>query len=103
MQCRLYDLRADREIAAYTKESLIFGVNSVDFSHSGRLFLVAYSDYTVNVWDTLKCYRISILYGHDNRVSSLKVSPDGTSFCTASWDSTIRVRQIYLIFFYQTF
>ncbi|CAG7835562.1 unnamed protein product [Allacma fusca] len=89
--CRLYDLRADREIAVYSKESIIFGVNSVDFSHSGRLLFAGYSDYTVNVWDSLKCHRISILYGHDNRVSSLKVSPDGTAFCTASWDSTLRV------------
>jgi guanine nucleotide-binding protein subunit beta-5 len=87
----MYDLRADREIAVYSKESIIFGVNSVDFSHSGRLLLAGYSDYTVNVWDSLKCHRISILYGHDNRVSSLKVSPDGTAFCTASWDTTLRV------------
>ena len=35
-QCRLFDLRADREIAVYTKESIIFGVNSVDFSVSGK-------------------------------------------------------------------
>lgn len=35
-QCRLFDLRADREIAIYTKESIIFGVNSVDFSVSGK-------------------------------------------------------------------
>lgn len=67
-------------------------MNTVDFSHSGRLLLAGYSDYTVNVWDSLKCHRISILYGHDNRVSCLKVSPDGTAFCTASWDSTLRVR-----------
>ncbi|XP_021960939.1 guanine nucleotide-binding protein subunit beta-5 [Folsomia candida] len=89
--CRLYDLRADREIAVYSKESIIFGVNSVDFSHSGRLLFAGYSDYTVNVWDSLKCHRTSILYGHDNRVSSLKVSPDGTAFCTASWDTTLRI------------
>ncbi|ODN01462.1 Guanine nucleotide-binding protein subunit beta-2, partial [Orchesella cincta] len=91
--CRLYDLRADREIAVYSKESIIFAVNTVDFSHSGRLLFAGYSDYTVNVWDSLKCHRISILYGHDNRVSCLKVSPDGTAFCTASWDSTLRVRK----------
>merc|ERR1712071_180924 len=33
--CRLFDLRADREVAVYTKESIIFGVNAVDFSVSG--------------------------------------------------------------------
>lgn len=35
-QCRLFDLRADREVAMYTKRSIIFGVNSVDFSVSGK-------------------------------------------------------------------
>ena len=37
-QCRLYDLRADREVAIYSKESIIFGVSSVDFSLSGKSF-----------------------------------------------------------------
>ena len=32
-----------------------------------------YNDYTVNLWDTLKCERITVLYGHENRVTSLKV------------------------------
>lgn len=50
-----------------------------------------YNDYTVNLWDTLKCERITVLYGHENRVSSLKVSPDGTAIGTASWDTTIRI------------
>lgn len=35
LQCRLFDLRADREVNCYKKESLIFGCNSVDFSVSG--------------------------------------------------------------------
>lgn len=35
LQCRLFDLRADREVNCYKKESLIFGCNSVDFSISG--------------------------------------------------------------------
>ena len=52
---------------------------------------LGYNDYTVNLWDTLKCERITVLYGHENRVSSLKVSPDGTAIGTASWDTTIRI------------
>ncbi|KAH6938243.1 hypothetical protein HPB50_008290 [Hyalomma asiaticum] len=88
--CRLYDLRADREVAVYSKQSIIFGVNSVDFSVSGRLLFGGYNDYTVNVWDTLKCVRLSILYGHENRVTCLKVSPDGTALSTGSWDFTLR-------------
>uniref|UniRef100_A0A671VH71 Guanine nucleotide binding protein (G protein), beta 5a n=1 Tax=Sparus aurata TaxID=8175 RepID=A0A671VH71_SPAAU len=89
--CRLYDLRADREVAIYSKESIIFGVSSVDFSLSGRLLFGGYNDYTINVWDVLKGTRVSILFGHENRVSTLRVSPDGTAFSTGSWDHTLRV------------
>uniref|UniRef100_A0A915HS75 Uncharacterized protein n=1 Tax=Romanomermis culicivorax TaxID=13658 RepID=A0A915HS75_ROMCU len=32
--CRLFDLRADRQVSLYTKESIIFPVNGVDFSAS---------------------------------------------------------------------
>ena len=35
--CRLFDLRADGEVACYEKEAIIFGINAVDFSVSGRL------------------------------------------------------------------
>lgn len=89
--CRLFDLRADREVAQYSKEAILFGVNAVDFSASGRIIFAGYNDYTVNLWDTLKCERITVLYGHENRVSCLKVSPDGTAIGTGSWDSTLRI------------
>lgn len=36
VQCRFYDLRADREVAVYQKDSIIFGASSVDFSLSGK-------------------------------------------------------------------
>lgn len=42
LQCRLFDLRADKEVATYNKESIIFGVNSVDFSVSGKKMYVCY-------------------------------------------------------------
>jgi guanine nucleotide-binding protein subunit beta-5 len=91
--CRLFDLRADKEVAVYSKESIIFGVNSVDFSVSGRLLFAGYNDYTVNVWDTLRSQRVGLLYGHENKVSCLQVSPDGTALSTGSWDFTLRVSQ----------
>uniref|UniRef100_A0A914PPC4 Uncharacterized protein n=1 Tax=Panagrolaimus davidi TaxID=227884 RepID=A0A914PPC4_9BILA len=89
--CRLFDLRADRQVCVYEKESLLFPVNGVDFSLSGRILFAGYGDYRVSVWDTLKCNRNNILYGHENRISSLRVSPDGTAVCTASWDTSIRI------------
>lgn len=59
----------------------------------GRLLFAGYNDYTINVWDVLKGSRVSILFGHENRVSTLRVSPDGTAFCSGSWDHTLRVRE----------
>ncbi len=35
IQCRLFDLRADRQVAMFKKESIIFSCNAVDFSLSG--------------------------------------------------------------------
>lgn len=58
---------------------------------AGRILFAGYNDYTVNAWDTLKCNRLSVLYGHENRISCLKMSPDGTALCTGSWDFTLRV------------
>ena len=89
--CRLYDLRADREVCRYTKESILFGVNAIDFSLSGRILFAGYNDYAVNMWDTLRSHRIAMLYGHENRVSSLKVSPDGTAIATGSWDYSLKI------------
>ena len=36
LQCRLFDLRADREMAVYGKDSILFGASSIDFSLSGK-------------------------------------------------------------------
>lgn len=61
------------------------------FESSGRILFAGYGDYRVGVWDTLKCVRQLILYGHENRISCLRISPDGTAICTASWDTSIRI------------
>jgi len=88
---RMYDLRADREISVYQRESILFGVNSVDFTMSGRILLGAYNDYLIHGWDVLKGKKVVSLFGHENRASCLQVSPDGNCFITGSWDQTLRV------------
>ena len=42
------------------------------------------------MWDSLKQSDLASLAGHDNRVSCLGVSPDGTALCTGSWDSFLK-------------
>lgn len=89
--CKLYDLRADRELNTYQHDNILCGITSVAFSTSGRVLFAGYDDYNVNVWDTLKGERIGVLSGHDNRISCLGVSDDGIALCTGSWDSLLKV------------
>ncbi len=55
--CRLFDIRADQELAMYSHDNIICGITSVAFSKSGRLLLAGYDDFNCNVWDTLKAER----------------------------------------------
>lgn len=89
--CRLFDIRADRDLMKYTHDSILCGITSVGFSISGRYFFAGYDDFNCNVWDTLKGERVFTLQGHDNRVSCLGVSSDGMALCTGSWDSLLRI------------
>jgi len=89
--CRLYDLRAYRELMTYTHDKILCGITSVAFSYSGRFLFAGYDDFNCYVWDTLTGKQIGVLAGHDNRVSCLGVSSDGQALCTGSWDSTLKV------------
>ena len=96
--CRLFDIRADRELNAFTHDNILCGITSVAFSISGRILFGGYDDWTCNVWDTLKGERVGVLTGHENRVSCLGVSTDGMALCTGSWDSTLRVSLVVAFF-----
>ena len=92
--CRLFDIRADRELNSFTHDNILCGITSVAFSISGRILFGGYDDWTCNVWDTLRGERVGVLTGHENRVSCLGVSVDGMALCTGSWDSTLRVSDL---------
>jgi len=69
--CRLFDIRADQELAMYSHDNIICGITSVAFSRSGRLLLAGYDDFNCNVWDSMKTERagrLTILYGRFNIV-----------------------------------
>ncbi|KAF1355866.1 hypothetical protein B5807_10595 [Epicoccum nigrum] len=89
--CRLFDIRADRELASYQIPEPVCGITSVAFSVSGRLLFAGYDDFECKVWDVLRGERVGTLQGHDNRVSCLGVSNDALSLCTGSWDSMLRI------------
>lgn len=60
--CRLFDVRADQELAMYSHDNIICGITSVAFSKSGRLLLAGYDDFNCNVWDSMKTERAGKYY-----------------------------------------
>ena len=89
--CKLFDLRACRELQAYTHDKILCGITSVDHAATGRYLFAGYDDFNCYVWDTLTGKQVGCLAGHDNRVSCLGVCADGQALCTGSWDSFLKV------------
>ena len=58
--CRLFDIRADQELAMYSHDNIICGITSVAFSKSGRLLLAGYDDFNCNVWDSIRAERAGV-------------------------------------------
>lgn len=91
--CKLFDLRAPTQgsLIDFFHEKILCGITSVAHSNSGRFLFGGYDDFNCYVWDTLTGDQIGCLAGHDNRVSCLGVSYDGSALCTGSWDSFLKV------------
>jgi guanine nucleotide-binding protein G(I)/G(S)/G(T) subunit beta-1 len=101
--CKLFDTRCVAAMASFGGETIMAGVSSVAFSRSGRLLFGGYEDHTVRGWDLFAdptAATASVgsgacgahLIGHENRVSSLSMSPSGDALLTSSWDTMLRVR-----------
>jgi len=89
--CRLFDIRAGRQLNRYTEEQILCGTTAVKFSKSGRMIFGGYDDQSTYVWDTLTGEMVQNLDGMEGRVSSVDVSKDGYALCSGSWDTTLRV------------
>jgi len=89
--CRLFDMRAYRQINEYSNENIASGVTSVAFSSSGRLLFSAYDDEPFCLgWDV--SYGDSITHlQHSQLVSNVMVAPNGQAICTSSWDKNLRL------------
>lgn len=89
--CRLFSVKACRQINIYSDDKILCGITSVAFSKSGRALFAGYDDFNCYVWDTVKGELVDQLVGHENRISSLGVSPDGKGLCTGSWDTLLKI------------
>mmetsp|Transcript_10479 Transcript_10479/g.26561 ORF Transcript_10479/g.26561 Transcript_10479/m.26561 type:complete len:368 (-) Transcript_10479:78-1181(-) len=89
--CKLFDLRARRELGSYGGDQIVCGVTAVDFSGSGRFLFAGYDDFTAYGWDITNRTTPITLRCHENRVSCLQVSPAGNALCTGSWDTLLKI------------
>mmetsp|Transcript_25347 Transcript_25347/g.65484 ORF Transcript_25347/g.65484 Transcript_25347/m.65484 type:complete len:350 (+) Transcript_25347:50-1099(+) len=89
--CRLFDIRAYRELMSYQSDRIMCGITSVSFSSSGRFLFGGYDNFHCYGWDTLTGKQVAELQAHDSRVSCLGIPDDGMALCTGSWDRQIRV------------
>uniref|UniRef100_A0A1B6C1M3 Uncharacterized protein n=1 Tax=Clastoptera arizonana TaxID=38151 RepID=A0A1B6C1M3_9HEMI len=88
---RLYDIRSDQQIGLYTPPNKTSGFTCCGLSLSGRYLLCGSDDHSVHIWDTLKVQHNGTLAGHENRITSLSVSPSGIAVATCSWDNNVRI------------
>lgn len=89
--CRLFSIKAMRQLNQYSDDKILCGITSVAFSKSGRVLFAGYDDYNCYAWDACSGDLVDQLMGHENRVSSLGVSPDGKALCTGSWDTLLKI------------
>lgn len=87
----LFDLRADQKVKCYTKPSILFGASALDFSKSGRIVFAGYDDFSIRGWDVLKGNHLMMWLGHQDRISHIQLSPDGTALGSSSWDGTMKI------------
>ncbi|CAG5104092.1 Similar to Gbeta76C: Guanine nucleotide-binding protein subunit beta-2 (Drosophila melanogaster) [Cotesia congregata] len=88
---RMWDLRSDQQLATYKPPSSNPGYTSCGLSLSGRYIFCASDDNSIHIWDTLKGQYNGALVGHENRVTSLSVAPNGMAVASCSWDQYVRV------------
>lgn len=97
--CFIWDLRYNKAPMQMLSDSKVTsGVTSLDFSHSGRVVVASYDDnLTPLLWDSITGQCIGSLgmgntgYQHEERISCIAFSPQGTAICTASWDMFLKI------------
>ncbi|KAK9507985.1 hypothetical protein O3M35_007739 [Rhynocoris fuscipes] len=88
---RLFDIRSDQQVAVYKPPNTQPSFTSCGLSVSGRFLLCGSDDNNVHIFDTLKAQHNGVLSGHENRITSLCVAPNGVGTATCSWDQNVRV------------
>lgn len=88
---RLFDFRSDQQIGHYEPPNKNSGFTSCALSLSGRYILCGSDDNNVHIWDTMKGVHNGTLSGHENRVTSICMAPNGMALASCSWDQHVRI------------
>ncbi|GFP82413.1 guanine nucleotide-binding protein subunit beta [Phtheirospermum japonicum] len=96
--CRLFDIRTGHQLQEYSQRSNdneARHVTSIAFSILGRLLFAGYTNGDCYVWDTLLAQVVlnlgSLQNSHDDSISCLGLSADGSTLCTGSWDTNLKI------------
>ncbi len=90
---RIWDVRDGKERRVFKHEAQGF-VRSIAFSHDGAFVASGDAAGHVLIWDLASKEPPRLLEGHDNWVSALAFSPDGTLLASSSLDSTVRLTHV---------
>uniref|UniRef100_A0A1L8DGQ6 Putative transcription initiation factor tfiid n=1 Tax=Nyssomyia neivai TaxID=330878 RepID=A0A1L8DGQ6_9DIPT len=88
---RLFDIRSDQQVCQYEPPNKSSGFTSCALSLSGRYILCGSDDNNVHYWDSLKGNHLGTLPGHENRITSISMSPNGMALASCSWDNNVRI------------
>lgn len=78
-------------LACFVVFNLISCYRFAALSSSGRFILCGSDDNNIHIWDTMKVQHNGVLGGHENRVTSLSVAPNGMALASCSWDQYVRI------------
>lgn len=56
-----------------------------------RVISTGYDDATCMMWDTALEAPIDAFSPHADKITSLRVSGDGSALCSTSWDHTLKI------------
>eukprot|EP00268_Persea_americana_P023140 TRINITY_DN2281_c0_g2_i2.p1 TRINITY_DN2281_c0_g2~~TRINITY_DN2281_c0_g2_i2.p1 ORF type:complete len:378 (-),score=52.47 TRINITY_DN2281_c0_g2_i2:509-1642(-) len=96
--CRLFDVGTGHQLQVYHHQqgdNDVPIVTSIAFSISGRLLFAGYTNGDCYVWDTLLARVVlnlgSLQNSHEDRITCLGFSADGSALCTGSWDKNLKI------------
>jgi guanine nucleotide-binding protein G(I)/G(S)/G(T) subunit beta-1 len=89
--CRLFDMKAHRQLNKYHAQEIFSTITAIDFSKSGYFLIAGYDENPFCVvWNTCTGEQETTLE-HPTRASCLQSHPQGHAIATGCWDKILRI------------